>query len=97
MQKCYKFISSKITNRSSNQIKNCKIRIKQPMINKDDNQSRVQEFQIIFEKLNEIKKDNKILFDTDATGASLSESIKGIKEIVESYSIDQQFTTFTRV
>jgi hypothetical protein len=67
------------------------------MENKNENQPVTQEFQVIFEKLDEAKKNHKILFDNNATGASLAESIKGIKEIVDSYSSSQQFTTFTRV
>ena len=54
----------------------------------------VQEFQIIFDKLEEIKKENSELFLTK--GTDLAESIKEIQKIVDSYSSANTFITFTR-
>lgn len=65
---------------------------------KNQNNAEIpKDFQIIFEKLDEAKKDHKILFDVNATGASLADSIKGIKEIVDSYSVIQHYSTITRI
>ena len=53
-----------------------------------------QEFQIIFDKLEEVRKENVELFSIK--GAELTESIREIQNIVDSYNAPNSFTTFTR-
>lgn len=60
---------------------------------KEINQA-AQEFQIIFDKLEELKNENFELFL--AKGTDLSESIREIQKIVDSYSSANTFVTFTR-
>lgn len=60
---------------------------------KEINQA-AQEFQIIFDKLEELKNENSELFL--AKGTDLYESIREIQKIVDSYSSINAFTTFTR-
>lgn len=57
----------------------------------------IQEFQIIFDKLQEIKQDNQELFSIASEGTNtLSHSINEIKKIVDSYSAPNNIITFTK-
>ena len=59
----------------------------------DENTSH-HEFQIIFDKLEEVKSQNAELFSLK--GIELIDSIREIQKIVDSYNAPSSFTTFTR-
>lgn len=68
-------------------------------MNKKDSKATLYapEFQIIFEKLEEAKIVNTDLFEiVNSEELTLSDSIREIKKIVDSYSIPTTVTTFTK-
>ena len=60
------------------------------------NEKTTSEFQIIFDKLEEVKSKHQDLFVINNENGSLASSIESIKKIVESYSAPVVHTTFTK-
>ena len=58
--------------------------------------SEYSEFQIVFEKLDEVRGTHKDLFQFQSERDGLSGSIEQIRKIVDSYSTPVVQTTFTK-